>query len=41
VQWKQPLAEMQGKTVYIRLKVVGPYTSKSYVHQVSFFLTLI
>jgi hypothetical protein len=22
--WKQPLAEMQGKTAYIRPKVVGP-----------------
>jgi hypothetical protein len=24
--WKRPLAEMQGKTVYIRPKVVGPCT---------------
>jgi hypothetical protein len=34
--WKQPLAEMQGKTAYIRPKVVrpfsGPWASGSYVH---------
>jgi hypothetical protein len=35
--WKQPLAEMQGNAVYIRPKVVGPfsgpYASGSYVHR--------
>jgi hypothetical protein len=35
--WKQPLAEMQGKTVYIRPKVVGcfpgPYVNGSYVYR--------
>jgi hypothetical protein len=35
--WKQPLAEMQGKTAYIRPKVVGPFlgpcANKSYVHR--------
>jgi hypothetical protein len=34
--WKQPLAEMQGKTAYIRPKVVGPFlrtcASESYMH---------
>jgi hypothetical protein len=31
--WKQPLAEMQGNTAYIRPKVVGPCASGSYVHR--------
>jgi hypothetical protein len=30
---KQPLAEMQGKTAYIRPKVVGPGASESYMHR--------
>jgi hypothetical protein len=35
--WKQPLAEMQGKTAYIKSKVVGPCTSGTYVHQVALY----
>jgi hypothetical protein len=39
--WKQPLAEMQGKAAYIRLKVVGPLlgpcASGSYVHRAVLF----
>jgi hypothetical protein len=31
-------AEMQGKAVYIRSKVVGPCTSGSYVHWAALFL---
>jgi hypothetical protein len=38
---KQPLAEVQGKAAYIRLKVFGPFSrpcaSGSYVHQAAFF----
>jgi hypothetical protein len=41
VSWKQPLAEMQGKAVYIRSKVVGPFpgpcASRSYVHRAALF----
>jgi hypothetical protein len=42
--WKQPLAEMQGKTMYIRSKMVRPFPvpceSGSYVHQTAFFYAL-
>jgi hypothetical protein len=42
--WKQALAEMQGKTAYIRLKVVGPFSgagaSESYVHWAAPFFSL-
>jgi hypothetical protein len=40
--WKQPLAEMQGKTAYIRPKVVGPFprpcASGSYMHRAVLFM---
>jgi hypothetical protein len=39
--WKQPLAEMQGKTAYIRPEVVGPFPgpciSMSYMHRATLF----
>jgi hypothetical protein len=39
--WKQPLAEMQEKTAYIRPKVVGPFpgpcASGSYVHRATLY----
>jgi hypothetical protein len=39
VPWKQPLAEMQAKVMYIKLKVIEPfrrpYASRNYVHQVA------
>jgi hypothetical protein len=39
--WKQPLVEMQGKTVNIRPKVVGPFpapcASWSYMHRAALF----
>jgi hypothetical protein len=42
--WKQPLAEMQGKTTYMRPKVVrpfpGPCASGSYVHRATFLFFL-
>jgi hypothetical protein len=38
---KQPIAEMQRKTAYIKPKVVGPYpgpgASGSYVHRAALF----
>jgi hypothetical protein len=41
VSWKQPLAEMQGKAAYIRLKVVRPFSgscaSRSYIHRAALF----
>jgi hypothetical protein len=41
VSWKQPLAEMQGKVVYIRPKVVGPFpgpcASGSNMHRAALF----
>jgi hypothetical protein len=44
VSWKQPLAQMQGKAVYIRTKVVRPFprpcASGSYVHQVAPLLAI-
>jgi hypothetical protein len=33
-----PLEETQGKAAYIRPKVVGPCTSRSYVHRAALFL---
>jgi hypothetical protein len=38
--WKQPLAQMQEKTAYIRLKVVGPCGSGSYVHQAALYTSI-
>jgi hypothetical protein len=41
--WKQPLVEIQGKAMYIRPKVVGPFpvpcVSKSYVHGAALYYT--
>jgi hypothetical protein len=40
--WKQALAEMQGKTTYIRPIVIGPFSgpcaSGSYVHRTTLLL---
>jgi hypothetical protein len=42
---KQPLVEMQGKTAYIRPKVVGPFpvldASGNYVHRATLYLETI
>jgi hypothetical protein len=43
--WKQPLAEMQGKALYIRPKVVRPFpipcASGSYVHRAALYILLV
>jgi hypothetical protein len=42
--WKQPLVEIQEKTVYIRPKVVGPfsgpYVSESYLHRAALLVVI-
>jgi hypothetical protein len=43
--WKQPLAEMQGKAMYIRPKVAGPLlrpcASESYVYRAACFILIV